>query len=101
MSELSNTFVCLLGIGTVFVGLICIVIICNIMSFFVTKFAKQSSEEANQPSAAANNSAQAAAVQDAFPAAEKQAVVAGVCAVIAEELGTDANNIRVLSFKKL
>lgn len=100
MSELSNTFVCLLGMGTVFVGLICIVIICDIMSFFVTRFAKQSSEDANQPAAAANNAAPAVS-QNAFSAAEKQAVVAGVCAVIAEELGTDASNIRVLSFKKL
>ena len=34
-------------------------------------------------------------------AEEKRAVLAGVCAVIAEELGTDVSNIRVRSFRRI
>ena len=34
------------------------------------------------------------------PIANKQEIVAGVCAVIAEELGTDVKNIKVVSFKR-
>ena len=39
--------------------------------------------------------------QPELPAEEKRKVVAGVCAAIAEELGTDVTNIRVLSFKRV
>ena len=89
--EISNGFVCAMGIGVVFVGLICIVILCSIMSFFC-KDRKQP-----QPAAAP---APAAPAQPA-PIANKQELIAGICAVIAEELGTEVKNIRVLSFKKI
>ena len=35
------------------------------------------------------------------PIANKQEVLAACCAVIAEELGTEAKNIKVLSFKRV
>ena len=37
---MSNTFVCIMGMGTVFIGLICIVVICTIMSAVMRIFAK-------------------------------------------------------------
>ena len=37
----------------------------------------------------------------AAPIQNKQEIIAAACAVIAEEIGTDANNIKVVSFKKL
>ncbi len=89
---MSNGFVCAMGIGTVFIGLICLVFITCIMSAVCRKFQKPQTA-VNAP--AANNAAPAAAVDN------KQEIIAGACAVIAEELGTDVNNIKVTSFKKL
>ena len=96
MSSLSNGFVCVMGMGTVFVGLICIVFICMLMSVAVKAFSKNAPQKAT-----ATPAAKAAAPQAVtLPPAEKQAIIAGVCAVIAEEIGTDVSNIKVLSFKK-
>ena len=88
--EYSNVFVCLMGMGTTFVVLICIIILCKLMSLV----AGSKSAGASAPVAAAP-----AAVAQEIP--NKQALVAGICAVIAEELGTDVKNLRVLSFKKV
>ena len=38
---MSNLFVLCLGIGTVFVGLICIIVLCKLMSIICTKFSKK------------------------------------------------------------
>lgn len=93
---MSSGLVCLMGMGIVFVGLICIVIICKIMSFLVTRFTK------SEDTAAAKIKPTAAPVAaPAMPAEEKRAMLAGICAVIAEELGTDASNIRVRSFRRV
>ena len=83
-------FVVLMGIGTVFVGLICIIILCNIVgSFFKNK--KDSSAKA----------VAAAPVATAQPIANRQELIAAISAVVAEELGTDVSAIRITSFKKL
>ena len=91
---MSNTFVCLMGMGTVFIGLICIVIICNIMSVVMKGFSKKTAQIAQAASVTAS-----AEVNMQIP--DKQAIIAATCAVIAEELGTDVSNIRVLSFKRV
>ncbi len=88
--ELSNGFVCAMGMGVVFVGLICIVLLCYLMSFIC--------KDRKQPAASAP--AQGTPIAPA-PIANKQEILAGVCAVIAEELGTEVQSIRVLSFKKV
>ena len=87
---MSKGFVCLMGMGTVFVGLICLIFICYIMGFLCNLFAKKPGavKETAQP---VNNG----------PIANKQEIVAAACAVIAEELGTEANNIKVVSFKRV
>ena len=93
---MSDIFVCAMGIGTVFIGLICIVLICKVVSFFVgitAKGTKQQSASTINPSQAPRNAN--------LPIENKQAIIAGTCAVIAEELGTDVSNIRVLSFKRV
>ncbi len=89
--EISNGFVVAMGLGVVFVGLICIVVLCKIMSFFC----KEKETAAQTPAPVTAPPVQAA------PIANKQALIAGICAVIAEELGTDVSSIRVLSFKKI
>ncbi len=88
-----NWLVIAMGIGTVFVGLICIIIICKIMSLF---FVKQTKATANVSAAPA---ASAPAVQTAIE--NRQEIIAAVSAVAAEELGTDISAIRILSFKKI
>ena len=88
---MSIAFVCIMGIATVFVGLIALIFITTVMSAACKKFEK--AEIAPAPAASA-----------ALPAAaiaNKQEIIAASCAVIAEELGTDVKNIKVVSFKKL
>ena len=92
---MSNAFVCLMGMGTVFIGLICIIFICKLMSLVMKGFSKQEkkSEAVVETASAVQNTA--------LPIQDKQAIIAGTCAVIAEELGTEANNIKVVSFKRV
>jgi len=93
MTEVSSALVVGLGLGTVFVGLIAIIVLCYIMSAIVKLFEKGKKDKGTQKVAvpAASNA----------PIANKQEIVAACCAVIAEELGTEANNIRVKSFKRI
>lgn len=92
--EVSSALVVGLGMGTVFVGLIAIIVLCYLMSAVCRLFVKDKKAEetlAVTPANAVNNA----------PIANKQELVAASCAVIAEELGTDVKNIRVLSFKRI
>ncbi len=93
---MTNTFVCVMGMGTVFIGLICIVLICKLLSIVLNGFAKNDKTATPAPKAPAA----VAAPEMTLSPAEKSAIVAGVCACIAEELGEDASNIKVLSFRK-
>lgn len=89
--EPSSLFVCLMGMGTVFFGLICLIILTAIMGKIVG-------------GRAAPAAAPAATVPTAAPAAaepNRQELVAAVSAAIAEELGTDITGIRIVSMKKL
>ena len=89
-------FVCLLGVGTVFVGLVCIVILCSLVSFICRKFLSTKSEGIS-----ATQVAPKAAPKASGPIADRKKLLAAVCAVIAEENGCEVNAIRVLSFKKI
>ena len=102
MTSLSNTFVCVMGMGTVFIGLICIVLICKLLSL-VLRLVEKTDNASNSMAAttASTVAANAAAPQMNLAPAEKSAVVAGICACIAEELGTEASNIKVVSFKRV
>ncbi len=94
MGQLSthDLFVVCMGIGTVFIGLICIIVLCKIIGLFCG-----ASKKASAPEVKANTSAPSAAQ----PIQNKQEIIAAVSAVIAEELGTDISAIRILSFKKI
>ena len=87
--EYSNLFVCLMGMGTVFFGLICLIVLTMIMGKIVGGHAAPAAAPAAIPAAPA--------------AAEpnRQELVAAVSAAIAEELGTDITGIRIVSMKKL
>ena len=87
-----NWFVVAMGIGTVFVGLICIVIICKLMSFFCNL--------GNKTAKSGNTAVQAVPTAPAV-IENRQEIIAAVSAVAAEELGTDISAIRIISFKKI
>ncbi len=79
-------FVTLMGMGTVFIGLVCIVILCTIMSAVVRSFTKK--PEKVEPVAT-------------VAIANKQEFIAAVSAAIAEDMETDITGIRILSVKRL
>ena len=87
--EYSNAFVCLLGLGTVFFGLICIVLLCSLMG---TICKKKQSENANQLF-----EPEVGELSDE----NRQELIAAISAALAENLGTDITGIRILSVKKL
>ena len=90
-------FVILMGICTVMIGLICIIIICTLISSIVKKFAKPDVPvKASAPVPAA---APAASAQTAIP--NRGELVAAIAAALAEELGTDVSAIRIHSLKKI
>ena len=89
----STLFVVLLGMGTVFVGLILIIFLCKIMSFFANINDKGDNAVKilhSAPTTVANNTIQ-----------NKSSVIAAVSAVVAEELGTDISNIRIYSLRRV
>lgn len=89
--DYSNLFVCLMGICTVFIGLICIIVLVSAMSAVV----RATDKAMTKPAPAVT----------AVPAADRDqvspAMVAAVSAAIAEEMGTDISAIRIVSFKKV
>lgn len=90
--EMSNAVVVGLGIGTVFVGLICLVLLCYIMSAAVRVFSKK--EKTTQAPAPAQ-------APKAQKVENKGEFAAAIACAIAEDLGTDVTGIRIKSVKKL
>lgn len=88
--EYSHLFVCLMGIGTVFFGLICLVALSTLMSAVLRSVGKPPAAPAPVPVSAA-------------PAAGSitPELIAAVSAAVAEDLGTDITGIRITSIKPL
>ena len=82
---------CVIGVGVVFSGLVCLVLICSLMGLIFKKFVKE------QPKA---QTAPASAAQDDTDPAKRGELVAAASAAIAESLGKDVNAIRIVSFRK-
>ena len=95
MGELSNAFVVIMGIATVFVGLICIIILCEVRGAICKALIKDGKKETK------SQAAEVSAPANSAPIENKQELVAAACACISEELGCDVKNIRVLSFKRV
>ncbi len=86
--------VVLLGVGIVFLGLIALIGICYIMGYVVNNLlGKRASASTSAPTPVA--SAPSGVIEN------RQEIIAGVVAAIAEEEGTDISAIRVVSFKKV
>jgi len=92
-----NLFVVIMGVSTVFIGLICIILLCKIIGLLC----KSSDKNTTAANAATVAPAPAPAASPVQPIQNKQEIIAAVSAVIAEELGTDISAIRILSFKKI
>jgi len=96
MNVPSPVFVTLFGVGTVFFGLICIIVLTGIMGALL-----------KEKKAAAPAAAVAAAAAPAAPAAPKvdtakqQEIIAAITAAISEELGPRANSMTILDIQKL
>ncbi len=85
--EVSNLFVCLMGMGVTFFGLTCLIG----LTVLLGKLARSAPQA---PQAAAPAAPQAPAIPN------RQEMIAAVSAALAEELGTDVAAIRIVSFKK-
>ena len=92
---MSNTFVVIMGMATVFIGLICIVILCKIVGLLCNISNKQENSPKTIPDSPTVKIAQTVAIEN------RQEIIAAVSAAVAEELGTDISAIRILSFKKI
>lgn len=87
--EYSNLFVVLMGVGTVFVGLICLIVLVSLMGWLCRKTEKT---PAAPPAAAP-------AAADARSNAGE--ILAAISAAIAQESGTDVSAIRIVSIKRI
>lgn len=91
----NSGLVCAMGMGIVFCGLICIIIILMLMSAIVRCFAKKETAEPVKTAPVA------AAAPQPTVIANKGEFTAAVAAAIAEDLGTDVSGIRILSITKM
>lgn len=85
MPEYSDLFVVLLGLGTVFAGLLCIILLITVMSWLCSRTAPKA----------------AAPAVNGDSGGVTPAMIAAVSAAIAEDMGTDVSAIRIVSMKKV
>ena len=85
MPDYSNLFVVLMGLGTVFAGLLCIILLVTLMSWVCNR--------TGAPKAAPQGIPAAGTVTPSMMAA--------ISAAIAEDMGTDVSAIRIVSIKKV
>ena len=91
----SPLFVTLMGIGTVFFGLICIIVLTTIMGSVLKSKSKPS---APAPAAAPKTAAPAA---PAVNTAKEQEILAAVIAAVTEDLGPSASRMQITSINKI
>lgn len=97
MPEPSILQVVLMGLITVFIGLICLIIIIKIMGAIVSSITgNKAPAAAPVPAPAAPAPAPAQA-----PRTGNQQLVAAISAAIAEEMGEDVDHINILSIRRL
>lgn len=89
----SHLFVCLMGLGTVFLGLLCIICLCKLMS---TLCIHLTNTDHTQPT-----TEEVVPTSSPLQMPNHKQFVAAVSAAIAEDLGTDISAIRIVSIKKL
>ena len=96
--DIATWFVVVMGLGIVFVGLICLIILISVMGAIMKRVnARQEEQLAAQR--AAMPMAPAPAVADAIP--NRGELVAAISVALAEELGKDVKAIRIHSIKRV
>ena len=88
----SPLFVTLMGIGTVFFGLVCIIVLTTIMGAVLKSKPKPA------PAAAP---AAAAPAASAVNTAKEQEILAAVIAAVTEDLGPSASRMQITSINKI
>lgn len=89
---LPSWFVCILGMGTVFVGLLILVAVCQLLGVVF----KNSNKRPSKPD---SDYAPVFAPSGEIP--NKQELIAAVSAAVAEELGEDVSAIRITSIRRI
>ncbi len=92
--------VVLLGISIVFLGLICIILVCTLMSFIIRTFEKKPAVQAPTLTEQQTQTATAPELTQA-PIPSRPELAAAIAAAIAEYTGKDISGIRILSIKKI
>ena len=90
----SPLFVTLMGIGTVFFGLICIIVLTTVMGSVLKSNAKPAPAPAAAPKAAAPTA-------PAVNTAKEQEILAAVIAAVTEDLGPSASRMQITSINKI
>ena len=90
----SPLFVTLMGIGTVFFGLVCIIVLTPIMGAVLKSNAKPAPAPAAAPKAAAP-------AAPAVNTAKEQEILAAVIAAVTEDLGPSASRMQITSINKI
>lgn len=97
---MNNLFVVLLGIGTVFIGLICIILLCKVISL-LCQFGNKDEKTNTSDIPAAPTTAPVSNRSAKAVIPNRRETVAAIAAAIAEDLGTDVSAIRILSIEQL
>ena len=87
--------VVLLGIGTVFLGLICLIFVCKLMGALLGRSVKSQKPKATVAPAPAAAPAAAPAVN-----VNRGELAAAIAVALAEELGRDVTDLRIVSITK-
>lgn len=90
----SPLFVTLMGIGTVFFGLICIIVLTTVMGSVLKSKAKPAPAPAAAPKAAAP-------AAPAVNTAKEQEILAAVIAAVTEDLGPSASRMQITGINKI
>ena len=90
----SPLFDTLMGIGTVFFGLVCIIVLTTIMGAVLKSNAKPAPAPAAAPKAAAP-------AAPAVNTAKEQEILAAVIAAVTEDLGPSASRMQITSINKI
>lgn len=97
--SIPSWFVIVMGVGTVFLGLICIILLCKILGAVCTLIERK--PVAAAPVASTPAATPASVASKAQDPAKRQEIIAAIGAAIAEECGVDVNAIRITSIKKI
>ena len=108
-ADLSFLTVFVLGFGTVFVGLLALILIITLLGKIMKGSTAKEAQKAAQAVPAAQPAAPVAAAAEPEPAPEpvaeeiedRQSMVAAISAAIATVMGEDVSGIRILSITKV